>query len=123
LPRNKEPNVSSERVMAQGVANQEMPLAVDPSIASSGLDPQLFGVVMNVPPRRFFQKGARTLTWQASDQNDDTLSYKVLYRTLAENEWPTLATNLTQAYYTIDGNPLPDGTYLFKVIASDDPSN
>lgn len=123
LPRNQSPDISQVSVMAPGVAFQEMPLAVDPSIASSGLDPQLFGVVMNVPPRRFFQKGARTLTWQASDPNDDTLSYKVLYRTLAENEWHVLASSLTQPYYTIDGNRLPDGTYLFKVIASDEPSN
>ena len=109
--------------MAPGVAFQEMPIAVDPSIASSGLDPQLFGVVTTVPPRRFFQKGARTLTWQATDPNDDTLSYKVLYRTIGENEWHLLADNLSQGYFTIDGNRLPDGTYLFKVIATDAPSN
>lgn len=123
LPRNQTPDISSLTVMAPGVAFQEMPLAVDPSIASSGLDPQLFGVVMNVPPRRFFQKGARTLTWQASDPNDDTLNYSVFYRTLGENEWHALAEGLTQAYYTIDGNRLPDGTYLFKVVATDEPGN
>ena len=123
LPRNQAPDIASVNVMAPGVAFQEMPITVDPSIASSGLDPQLFGVVMNVPPRRFFQKGARTLTWQASDPNDDTLSYKVFYRTLGESEWHTLADGLTQTYYTIDGNRLPDGTYLFKVIATDEPGN
>src|SRR4030095_10960149 len=78
---------------------------------------------MNVPPRRFFQKGARTLTWQASDLNDDTLTYKVFYRTLGENEWHVLASDLSQSYYTIDGNRLPDGTYLFKVVVTDEPSN
>jgi len=123
LPRNQAPDIASVSVLAPGVAFQEMPLAVDPSIASSGLDPQLFGVVMNVPPRRFFQKGARTLTWQATDPNDDTLNYKVFYRTLGENEWHVLAANLSQTYYTIDGNRLPDGTYLFKIVASDEPSN
>jgi hypothetical protein len=123
LPRNQVPDIASVNVMAPGVAFQEMPLAVDPSIASSGLDPQLFGVVMNVPPRRFFQKGARTLTWQASDPNDDTLLYKVFYRTLGENEWHVLASDLSQNYYTIDGNRLPDGTYLFKIVVTDEPSN
>lgn len=109
--------------MAPGVAFQEMPLAVDPSIASSGLDPQLFGVVMNVPPRRFFQKGARTLSWQAGDPNDDALAYNVFYRTLGENEWHLLADNISQNYYTIDGNRLPDGTYLFRIVATDAPAN
>ena len=123
LPRNQAPDITAVNVMAPGVAFQEMPIAVDPSIVSSGLDPQLFGVVTNVPPRRFFQKGARTLTWQATDPNDDTLAYKVFYRTLGENEWHLLADNLSQSYYTIDGNRVPDGTYLFKVIASDAPSN
>jgi len=123
LPRNQAPDISAINVMAPGVSFQEMPIAVDPSIASSGLDPQLFGVVTTVPPRRFFQKGARTLTWQATDPNDDTLSYKVLYRTIGENEWHLLADNLSQGYFTIDGNRLPDGTYLFKVIATDAPSN
>jgi len=123
LPRNQAPDITSVNVMAPGVAFQEMPVAVDPSIASSGLDPQLFGVVTNVPPRRFFQKGARTLTWQATDPNDDTLSYKVFYRTLGESEWHLLADNLSQNYYTIDGNRVPDGTYLFKIVASDAPSN
>ena len=123
LPRNQAPDISSLSVMAPGVAFQEMPLAVDPSIASSGLDPQLFGVVMNVPPRRFFQKGARTLSWQAGDPNDDTLAYNVFYRTLGENEWHLLADSISQNYYTIDGNRLPDGTYLFRIVATDAPAN
>lgn len=123
LPRNQAPDIASVSVMAPGVALQEMPMAIDPSIVSSGLDPQLFGVATNVPPRRFFQKGARTLTWQASDPNDDTLLYKVFYRTLGEGEWHLLADGLSQTYYTIDGNRLPDGTYLFRVAASDEPSN
>ena len=123
LPRNQAPDISSVSVMAPGVALQEMPMAIDPSIVSSGLDPQLFGVATNVPPRRFFQKGARTLTWQASDPNDDTLLYKVFYRTLGESEWHLLADALSQTYYTIDGNRLPDGTYLFRIAASDEPSN
>ena len=123
LPRNQAPDITSVNVMAPGVAFQEIPVPVDPSIASSGLDPQLFGVITNVPPRRFFQKGARTLNWQASDPNDDTLTYKVFYRTLGESEWHLLADILSQNYYTIDGNRVPDGTYLFKVAASDEPSN
>jgi hypothetical protein len=123
LPRNQAPDITAVNVMAPGVAFQEMPISVDPSIASSGLDPQLFGVVMNVPPRRYFQKGARTLTWQANDPNDDVLNYRVFYQTLGESEWHSLAENLSQTYYTIDGNRLPDGNYLFKVVATDEPSN
>jgi hypothetical protein len=123
LPRNQAPEITSTNVLAPGVALQEMPLAVDPSISSSGLDPQLFGLALNVPPRRFFQKGARTITWQANDPNDDSLTYTLLYRTLGDNEWHVLADDLSQAYYTIDGNKLPDGAYVFKIQASDAPGN
>src|SRR5205085_6614355 len=82
LPRNQAPDITSATVLPQGIALAEQPLAIDPSISSSGLDPQLFGLTASVPPRRFFQKGARTLTWQATDPNDDTLNYKVMYRTI-----------------------------------------
>jgi hypothetical protein len=123
LPRNQAPDITSATVLPQGIALAEQPLAIDPAITTSGLDPQLFGLTASVPPRRFFQKGARTLSWQASDPNDDTLSYKVMYRTIGDNEWHLLADSQPQTYYTIDGNRLPDGTYLFKVIATDAPGN
>jgi hypothetical protein len=123
LPRNQAPDITQVNVLPPGVALQELPTGVDPSILSSGLDPQVFGLSSNIPPRRFFQKGARTLTWQVSDANNDDLTYKIYYRTLGDQDWHVLAENLTQNYYTIDGNRLPDATYLFKVIASDSPGN
>jgi sugar lactone lactonase YvrE len=123
LPHNQAPEITSAVVLPTGVALQEMPITIDPSVASSGLDPALFGVSMNVPPRRYYQKGARSLVWQASDPNDDTLIFKVLYRSLGDTEWHLLADNITTSYYTIDGNRLPDGSYIFKVQASDSPNN
>jgi hypothetical protein len=123
LPRNQAPEVSAITVFPPGVALQELVTGIDPSILSSGLDPQLFGLSTNLPPRRFFQKGARTITWAASDANDDTLIYNLFYKTLGDNSWHLLAENLAQNYYTIDGNRLADGDYIFKVIASDSPEN
>ncbi len=123
LPRNQAPDITAVNVLPPGVALQELPSGIDPSILSSGLDPQVFGLSSNIPPRRFFQKGARTLTWQVSDANDDDLTYKIFYRTAGDNDWHVLADNLTQNYYTIDGNRLPDASYFFKVIASDSLSN
>ncbi len=123
LPRNQAPEVGALSALPTGVALQEMPLVVDPAITASGLDPQLFGLVASVPPRRYYQKGARTLTWQASDANGDSLAYKLFYRTLEEDQWHVLADKLSQNYYTMDANRLPDGEYLFRVEASDAPSN
>ncbi|HYP29771.1 MAG TPA: hypothetical protein VE262_23890 [Blastocatellia bacterium] len=123
LPRNQAPVISSVSVLPPGVALQEQPLGVDPSIATSGIDPQVFGVISSIPPRRFFQRGARTVTWQASDPNSDTLTYTLLYRTLGDTQWHVLGEDLSQTYFTIDGNRLPDAAYVFKVHASDSPSN
>jgi len=123
LPRNQAPEITALAALPPGVALQEMPINIDPSIASSGLDPQLFGLVASVPPRRFYQKGVRSLTWQATDPNDDTLTYRILYRTVGDNDWHVLAENVAQPFYTIDGNKLPDGAYVFRVVASDAPSN
>jgi sugar lactone lactonase YvrE len=123
LPRNQAPDITAVSVLPSGIALQETPLALDPSITNSGLDPQLFGLVSSVPPRRFFQKGARTLQWVASDANDDTLTYKLLYRTIGDSEWHLMAENLSQTYYTVDANRLPDGTYFFKVTTTDAASN
>lgn len=123
LPRNQAPEISAITVFPPGVALQEMMTGVDPSILSSGLDPQLFGLSTNLPPRRFFQKGARTITWAASDANDDSMIYNLFYKTLGDNSWHLLGENLTQNYYTIDGNRLADGDYIFRVIASDSPEN
>ena len=123
LPRNQAPEVSAVNVFPPSVALQELMTGIDPSILSSGLDPQLFGLSTNLPPRRFFQKGARTITWTASDGNDDSLIYNLFYKTLGDNSWHLLAENLTQNYYTLDGSRLADGDYTFKVVASDSPEN
>lgn len=119
LQRNQAPEISAINVFPPGVALQELPSGIDPSILSSGLDPQLFGFSGNIPPRRFFQKNARTITWSASDANDDTLIYNLFYKTLGDNSWHLLAEDLRQNYYTLDGSRLADGTYYFKVVASD----
>ncbi|MBI3650519.1 MAG: hypothetical protein HY231_05660 [Acidobacteria bacterium] len=123
LPRNQAPEVTAINVLPPGVALQELPTGIDPSILSSGLDPQLFGLSTNLPPRRFFQRGARTVIWTASDANDDALIYDLYYKPLGDSAWHLLAEHLTQNYYTIDGNRLADGTYYFKVVASDAPEN
>ncbi|HVF88842.1 MAG TPA: hypothetical protein VNH22_02170, partial [Blastocatellia bacterium] len=40
-----------------------------------------------------------------------------------DKEWHVLADELSQTYFTIDGNRLPDAPYVFKVQATDSPSN
>src|SRR5690349_18659812 len=124
LPRNVAPEVLSITVLPVGVGLQQMTqTTVDPNVESSGLDPSVFGPVAQVPPRRFYQRGARSFQWQAEDRNSDTLEYAIYYRALNEQTFRLLKDKLRDNFYTIDGATLADGRYVIKIVASDAPDN
>lgn len=124
LPRNVAPELLSITVLPIGVGLQQIvQIATDPNVESSGLDPSLFGPVAQVPPRRFYQRGARSFQWQAEDRNSDTLEYAIYYRALNEQTFRLLKDKLRDNFYTIDGATLADGRYVIKVVASDAPDN
>ena len=124
LPRNVAPEVLAITTLPPGVGLQQgIQVPPDPNIESSGLDPTLFGVVTQMAPRRLYQRGARSLQWQAEDRNGDTLEYTVYYRALNENTFRVLKDKLRDNFYTVDGASLADGRYVFKIVASDAPDN
>ena len=124
LPRNVAPEVLSITALPIGVGLQQIvQVTVDPNVESSGLDPSVFGPVAQVPPRRFYQRGARSFQWQAEDRNSDTLEYAIYYRALNEQTFRLLKDKLRDNFYTIDGATLADGRYVIKVVASDAPDN
>ena len=124
LPRNVAPEVLSITALPIGIGLQQIvQVTVDPSVESSGLDPSLFGPVAQVPPRRFYQRGARSFQWQGEDRNSDTLEYAIYYRALNEQTFRLLKDKLRDNFYTIDGATLADGRYVIKVVASDAPDN
>ena len=123
LPRNVAPEVLSITALPIGVGLQQVAQPSDPNIESSGLDPALFGAVAQVPPRRFYQRGARSFQWQAEDRNGDTLDYAVYYRALNESSFRLLKDKLRDNFFTIDGATLADGRYIIKIVASDGPDN
>jgi sugar lactone lactonase YvrE len=123
LPRNIAPEILSFTAQPTGVALLGTPVALDPNIAASGLDPAIFGAAGTSPPRPLFQKYARALKWQAEDRNGDKLRYTVAYRAVNESVFVTLAEGLSDNFYTLDGAALADGRYIFKVTATDAPAN
>lgn len=124
LPRNVAPEVLNITALPVGVGFQAIvQMQTDPNIESSGLDPSLFGAIAQVPPRRIYQRGARSLQWQAEDRNGDTLEYAVYYRSLNESAFRLLKDKLRDNFYTVDGAALADGRYIFKVVATDAPDN
>ena len=124
LARNVAPEVLSITALPIGVGLQPMAQAqVDPNVESSGLDPSLFGAVALAPPRRLFQRGARSFQWQAEDRNGDTMEYAIYYRPLNNGTFRLLKEGLRDNFYTIDGATLSDGPYIIKVTVSDAPDN
>jgi hypothetical protein len=91
LPRNVSPEVLGITALPIGVALQQVAqIQIDPNVESSGLDPSIFGATAQVPPRRFFQRGARSFQWQAEDRNGDTMDYSIFYRGLNETTFRLL---------------------------------
>jgi hypothetical protein len=124
LPRNVAPEVLSITALPVGIGLQQVvQVTIDPNVESSGLDPSLFGPIAQVPPRRFYQRGARSFQWQAEDRNGDTLEYAVYYRALNDKTFRLLKDKLRDNFYTIDGATLADGRYVIKIVASDAPDN
>jgi hypothetical protein len=128
LPRNIAPKITSMNVLPVGVVLQALPQPqLDSGSDQTGGDATSFGSVVQIPPRRIFQRGAISLQWQAEDRNGDTIEYAVYYRSAANEagsgEFYPLKANLRDNYFTVDANALPDGSYVFKVVASDGLSN
>ncbi len=123
LPRNLAPKITSISVLPAGVALQTLP---QPQIEGGGDPNGADGNAQNtpaIPPRRVFQRGSISLQWQAEDRNGDAIEYSVFYRAANSNDYFPLKTALRDTYFTVDANSLPDGRYVFKVIATDAPSN
>jgi sugar lactone lactonase YvrE len=81
----------------------------------------------SLPPtaysRTFYRKGFQTVTWTASDPNDDQLRYNIYYRGDGETLWKSLREDVPEAVIAWDTVAMPDGRYNLKVVASDSPNN
>jgi sugar lactone lactonase YvrE len=70
-----------------------------------------------------YAKGFEGVRWLASDENNDTLVYRVEIRGVKESAWKLLKDNVKERYLSWDTGAFPDGEYAIRVTASDSPSN
>jgi hypothetical protein len=70
-----------------------------------------------------YAKGFDGARWLASDDNNDSLVYRVEIRGVKESGWKLLKDNVKERYLSWDTTAFPDGEYVLRVIASDSPSN
>jgi hypothetical protein len=70
-----------------------------------------------------YDKGWIGARWKASDQNGDTLEFKIEYRGVEEREWKLLKEHVKENRFSWDTTSFADGRYRLRVTASDLPDN
>jgi hypothetical protein len=70
-----------------------------------------------------YAKGHIGVRWRASDDNGDTLTYKVEIRGAGEAQWKLLKDNIRERHLSWDSTAFPDGEYRIRVTANDAPGN
>jgi hypothetical protein len=70
-----------------------------------------------------YAKGFEGARWLASDENSDSLVYRVEIRGVKESDWKLLKDKVPEKYLSWDTAAFPDGEYVLRVTASDSPSN
>ena len=130
LARNNRPVVSSLTTHPPGVVfqrpfvNDESAIAgLDDAAANARRPPGDTGPAAPAPGRRMFQKGLQTIAWKAEDDDNDHLSYTLLYRREGETAWRELRTDLADSIFVWDTTTIADGRYVVRVRASDARSN
>jgi hypothetical protein len=74
-------------------------------------------------PTLTFLKGQLGVRWLASDENGDTLVFKVEIRGERETTWKLIRDKVRDRYLSWDSTAFPDGRYVLRITASDAPSN
>ncbi len=131
LPLNLAPQIESVFVF-QGMQQQENSQQSQSSQHSSGGNsgsrrpPQPGNGKSQTPDvqtPKFVPPGYAAVMWNASDPNNEPLTYTVSLRGEQDPVWNVLEEDLETAEYALDTSTLPDGGYYVKVTASDRPAN
>jgi hypothetical protein len=132
LPRNRRPEITSLTVHAPGVVFQRPFSVNDTELA--GLETETAGQRAaaasiaetdggSVLGRKLYQKGLQTFAWQARDDDDDPLVYDLYFRPAGEREWTPIERKKTDTFFTWDTSSVADGTYIIRLVASDQGGN
>jgi len=125
LQKNVAPEVTAINIYNPGEAFPEAKeqAANHLSNGQDGGSPGVKSIPLPESGRKTFQKGAQSIGWQARDENNDRLIYRIEIRAVGENAWRELAKDYAGTVYTWDSQALPDGEYQIRITASDQRSN
>lgn len=131
LPQNVRPEITSIRVIPQGLNSQRRSMSESSESSSPESEARSSGtssesptsVTVSAYPTPSFSRNRVVISWLGEDKNRDTLEYAVYYRGVSETNWKLLKKDLRETTLTLDPDTLPDGRYRVKIVASDAPSN
>jgi hypothetical protein len=110
-------------VMVSSEPNHPSTLNLPPLGRKSPTNNFTAGLNSGSTPALTWAKGYIGVRWLASDDDGDTLEYKVEIRGVKETEWKPLCDKLREHYFSWDSTAFPDGQYVVRITASNAPSN
>lgn len=113
LPSNEvylKPPEQDEVIWGEDVSLSEQALAMDEAKSF-------------MAPKKVQRKGYQTATWEAADDNEDSLLYSISIRREDESKWRTFKQRWMDKIFAFDTLNFPDGIYYLKIEVSDSPSN
>jgi len=116
---NLAPQVKSIRIAGGGDDTPNGPAINIPVLAAIGQAGLGAAAAAKEPPGG----RQRTITWEASDTNNDPLEYALYFRSGTRGPWIGLAEKPQEATYQWDTRGVPDGRYQVRLVASDSKSN
>ena len=72
---------------------------------------------------RRYRLGWRSIRWDATDPDGDSLAFALYLKARSESNWKLLAQDLEQPRFSFDSTAFPDGSYQARITATDAPSN
>jgi hypothetical protein len=96
------------------------PIVDDVSIAYQKPNfPPRLGPILITPAEDAAAPGGQTVSWEATDPNEDALRYTLEARLIDKGGWTTLAKDLTTPSFAWPAGSAADGRYELRVTASD----
>jgi hypothetical protein len=115
---NLAPQVKSIKIATAPDENTPPSARALAALGPAGLAAAAAGMKDLTPPGR-----QRTITWEATDANNDPLEYTLYFRSGTRGPWILMQDKLKEATFTWDTRGVPDGRYQVRVLASDAKAN
>ena len=132
LPQNVAPVINQIEVTPPNYRFPEPVTPLNPSSPATLTLPPIGATTERRPPGNpnggvfpsmTYAKGMIGARWTASDDNNDSLIYRVEIRGEKDKTWKLLREKVRERYFSFDSTAFPDGEYRVRVTASDSPSN